>query len=375
MKLETRNWIENKLPSMNPPIQHSSTPVLQSLLRCPVCATPLRLEKRTHRCEKGHSFDLSKEGYVNLLLSHQRKSKNPGDDKMMIQARRRFFDSGAFDPLVKLILEKGLRPEALDFRNSTPPKPQASGLQPIAFPSILDCGCGEGHLLGTLSTSLRSDSPLRSPSFGGQAVGVSRHSLLTTAEDVAPPLNSDPTGRVSLSRKPSTLRGERAEKFFGVDVSKEAIRCAAKRYKDVTWIVANGMRELPFADNSLDVILSVLAPRNIEEFARILKPEGALILGVPGPNHLIELRSELTSTASDFEEKADESVAKCAPLFKETGRELLSYEILLGKPQIADLIQMTPIFWNSSPKAKEKVQQLDELKITVSFALLTLQPA
>ena len=264
-----------------------------SSIICPVCREPLFWEQRTVRCANSHAFDLAKEGYLNLLLSHQRKSKNPGDDKAMIQARRRFFDSGAFDPVTEKISHL------------------VSG---IPHPVVLDCGCGEGHFLGALG-------------------------------------------------------GER----FGVDVSKEAIRCAAKRYKDVIWIVANGMRELPFADHSMDCILSVLAPRNTEEFSRILKPDGKLILGVPGPNHLIELRTLLNASTSDFEEKADEAAAKCAPLFIETHRDSLSYSQLLNCEQIADLIQMTPIFWNSAPEAKEKAQQLNELNITISFSLLSLQ--
>jgi len=269
---------------MNLETQSSDSP-----LRCPVCKASLLLESQTYRCANNHSFDLAKQGYVNLLLSHQRRSKNPGDDKAMIQARRRFFDSGAFDPVAKHIAE--------------------------AVPSgtVLDCGCGEGALSGGLSGNI-----------------------------------------------------------IGMDISKEAIRCAAKRYKDVTWIVANGMRELPVADQSLDCILSVLAPRYTEEFARILKPDGRLILGVPGPNHLIELRSRLNANASGFEEKADEAAAKCAPQFAESTRDSVSYKITLTQKQIADLIQMTPIFWNSSPEAKEEVQQLDELNITISFVILTL---
>jgi 23S rRNA (guanine745-N1)-methyltransferase len=319
----------------------------QSPLRCPACKAALQLEGRTFRCANNHNFDLAKEGYVNLLLSHQRKSKNPGDDKAMIQARRRFFCSGAFDPLSDLI------------QRSTSHLPH---------PTILDCGCGEGHFLGALSedssTRLRLGSPLRSPSFGGQAAGLSRHSLLTSAEGVAPPANSERIGRASLS--------ERAAQLFGVDISKEAIRCAAKRYKGATWIVANGMRELPFADDSMDVILSVLAPRNTEEFARILKADGQLILGVPGPNHLIELRTLLNANAGDFEEKADEAADKCAPQFAETNRELLSYSQLLNCEQIADLIQMTPIFWTSATEAKKGVLELTEIEVTISFALLTL---
>lgn len=261
---------------------------------CPVCETPLTWSSKECRCTNGHSFDRAKEGYLNLLLSHQRKSSHPGDDAAMIQARRRFFDSGAYEPLTALIAKS-----AIGNRPST----------------ILDCGCGEGALSGGLS------------------------------------------GEIS-----------------GMDISKEAIRCAAKRYKDATWIVANVMRKLPFADQSFDCILSVLAPRNPQEFARILKPDGKLLLGVPGPNHLIELRSLLNPQAGDFEEKADESAAKCAPQFVEVDRKQLSYQQMLNPVQIADLIQMTPIFWNSSPEAKEKARQLDQLDLTVSFVLLILEP-
>ncbi len=270
-----------------------------STLICPVCGSALEWNGKECRCENGHSFDPAKEGYINLLLSHQRRSSHPGDDAAMIQARRRFFDSGAFDSLTALILNSSFIT-------------QRSSL------SLLDCGCGEGHFLGALSEA-----------HDGQ--------------------------------------------FFGVDVSKEAVRCAAKRYKKAKWIVANGMRKLPFADHSLDAILSVLAPRNPEEFARILKPDGALILGVPGVNHLIELRSRLAANAGDFEEKADEAAVKCAPHFTETHRELLSYQQTLNAVQLADLIQMTPIFWCSSPEAKADVQRLSELTVTISFALLTLQ--
>ena len=313
-----------------------------SPLICPVCETPLTWSAKECRCANGHSFDPAKEGYLNLLLSHQRRSAHPGDDAAMIQARRRFFDSGAYSPLKELIAKS-----ATETKSSWAPRMRGNEVaisnhqSPI---SILDCGCGEGTFLGALSKML--------PQSG--SVG-----------DVAPPLNSEPIGRASLS--------ERAAQLFGIDISKEAIRCAAKRYKDASWIVANGMRKLPFADSSMDVILSILAPRNPEEFARVLKPDGKLILGVPGPNHLIELRSQLAANAGDFEEKADEAAAKCAPLFSESHRELLSYQQTLSAEQIADLIQMTPIFWCSSPEAKECIRKLDQLKITVSFTLLMLQ--
>jgi 23S rRNA (guanine745-N1)-methyltransferase len=167
---------------------------------------------------------------------------------------------------------------------------------------------------------------------------------------------------------------ERYDGFFcGVDISKKAVQMASKRHKKATWIVANGMRELPIADSSMDAILSILAPRNMTEFSRILKPDGALLIGVPGPNHLIELRKQLQFSSGDFKEKADDAAAKCAPQFIETKRESLSYGQTLCQEQIADLTRMTPIFWRSSPEAKAAVMNLDQLATTISVTLLTLK--
>jgi 23S rRNA (guanine745-N1)-methyltransferase len=272
---------------------------LSSPLRCPVCGAPLTPGDTMYGCDQGHPFNVAKEGYVNLLLSHQRKSKNPGDDAEMVTARRRFFDSGAFDPLTRLLAEQAVfqRPAPL---------------------SVLDCGCGEGHLLGALSAAHEGF-------------------------------------------------------FLGADISKKAIQMASKRHKKATWIVANGMRQLPVADASMDVILSILAPRNQSEFNRILKPDGALLIGVPGPNHLIELREQLQFSSGDFREKGDEAAVKCAPQFMESDRDVLSFKTELNREQISDLIRMTPLFWRSGSEAKAAVMQLDQLAVTISFVLLSMR--
>jgi 23S rRNA (guanine745-N1)-methyltransferase len=163
--------------------------------------------------------------------------------------------------------------------------------------------------------------------------------------------------------------------FCGIDISKKAVQVASKRYKQASWLVANGMRSIPLADQSMDAVISILAPRNNEEFSRILKPDGVLLIGVPGPNHLAELRSQLQFTSGDFKEKGDEAVIKCAPQFIESDRQVLTYEQTLNQQQINDLIQMTPIFWRSSDEAKQKVMQLEELKVTISFTLLEMKKA
>ncbi len=63
---------------------------------CPVCKNELSEEERLYRCGKGHCFDKSKFGYVNLLQSQKSSAKRHGDDRLMVRARREFLDSGYY---------------------------------------------------------------------------------------------------------------------------------------------------------------------------------------------------------------------------------------------------------------------------------------
>jgi 23S rRNA (guanine745-N1)-methyltransferase len=104
-------------------------------LLCPVraCAEPLSREERVFRCPRGHSFDVSRSGYCNLLQPQDRKSKQPGDPKEAVLARRRFLEAGHGGFLAAALLETF---DAL-------PRPP--------HPAVLDVGCGEGFFLGTLA--------------------------------------------------------------------------------------------------------------------------------------------------------------------------------------------------------------------------------
>ncbi|MBD4207788.1 methyltransferase domain-containing protein, partial [Xanthomonas citri pv. citri] len=75
----------------------------------------------------------------------------------------------------------------------------------------------------------------------------------------------------------------------GLDVSKVAIKAAAKRYPQVTLCVASSHR-LPFSDTSMDAIIRIYAPCKAEELARVVKPGGWVITATPGPRHLMELK-------------------------------------------------------------------------------------
>lgn len=103
-------------------------------LICPLDGTPLQLAETRLQCPQGHSFDIARQGYVNLLPVQHKRSKSPGDSKEMIEARRAFLDSGAYQPisdeLTKLV-------STYSVKEST----------------ILDAGCGEGYYLDNIVSS------------------------------------------------------------------------------------------------------------------------------------------------------------------------------------------------------------------------------
>lgn len=89
--------------------------------RCPVCFAALKQNGHSLRCEKGHTFDLARSGYVNLIRSQK---KNHGDDPEMVRARSRFLDAGYYQPLKRQLIQ------------------MIRARQPR---SLLDSGCGEGY--------------------------------------------------------------------------------------------------------------------------------------------------------------------------------------------------------------------------------------
>ena len=76
----------------------------------------------------------------------------------------------------------------------------------------------------------------------------------------------------------------------GIDISVPAIEAAAKRYPDCFWIVANADRFIPYSDASFDLVISITARMNDAEFRRVLRDDGRLLVAVPAPDDLIELR-------------------------------------------------------------------------------------
>ncbi len=95
-----------------------------NILTCPVCKDMLAQEERAYKCSKGHAFDLSAGGYLNLLVVNNKKTNNPGDNKIMVNARKEFLEEGYYDFLLEELNEK------------------ITGRENI---NHLDIGCGEGY--------------------------------------------------------------------------------------------------------------------------------------------------------------------------------------------------------------------------------------
>ncbi|MCG8649649.1 MAG: methyltransferase domain-containing protein [Pirellulales bacterium] len=89
------------------------------------------------------------------------------------------------------------------------------------------------------------------------------------------------------------LFADHADQYCGIDLSKRAIKLAARRWPAATWVLANADRVLPVADASVQCVISLFGRRPATEIRRVLAPHGICIVAVPGEDDLIELRQEV----------------------------------------------------------------------------------
>jgi len=252
-----------------------------------------------------HSFDIAREGYVNLLLSSGKRPKIMGDTREMLRARRSFLERGFYGPLSDALNEY--------IHNH---------LVGDAFPvCIADVGCGEGYYIGRLKRYLDSQPGL---------------------DDLC---------------------------YFGLDISKEAARLAAKRYKDIHFVVASVNRKLLFPDGSVRVLANIFAPRNVAEFDRVLAQDGVLLIVIPNPGHLASLRSELNLLSIE-PDKRNKVIEQFAGPFRLAGEHTVEYEMGLEGEALLSLVQMTPNYWHISDEAWDDVKAVGPVQTEASFTIL-----
>lgn len=196
-------------------------------LSCPNCGGGLALAGRVLRCVAGHSFDLARQGYVNLLPGRGMSTPPIGDTSAMVAAREEFLDAGHYVPLTEALVAAAARAAA------------------AAPGCVVDLGAGPGHHLSAVLDRL--------------------------------------PGRPGLA----------------VDASRYAARRAARAHPRAGAVVCDAWRRLPVRTGSAALVLDVFAPRNGAEIARVLHPDGTLVVVVPTDRHLAELVGTLALLTVD----------------------------------------------------------------------------
>lgn len=261
--------------------------------RCPLCDNALKATDKIYRCDNNHSFDLAKEHYLNLLPVQFKHSKNPGDNKAMVNARRAFLEQGYYQPLVDYIIR---------LYNKT-----NSDLA-LAEHQVLDAGCGEGYYTHQHKTDFNQ--------------------------------------------------------VYGVDIAKEAIKKAGKKYRQCHFSVAT-LSKLPFKDSFFQWIYSIYAPILEHEYTRVLSDQGYLLTVTPAKKHLIELKEKIYTNAQEHDE--DKQPIKDLTLIHQ---EHLSYTMVLktGK-DVLDLLSMTPFAFKADDKTRQHLAQLTDFSCQADFLI------
>ena len=154
----------------------------------------------------------------------------------------------------------------------------------------------------------------------------------------------------------------------GVDLSKPAVKKAARRCPDGEFAVAS-VYHLPAADGCTDVLVDCFAPLAAAEYARVLRPGGTFLYVVPGPRHLWELKEILYETPYENEERREEY-----PGFRYVDVVPVEFRFTLpDRENIRDLLGMTPYFWRTPPNRAARLESLERLEVTGQFRIHVME--
>ena len=196
-------------------------------LNCPLDGAPLRRSGASWRCTAGHCFDVAAQGYTNLLPVQDKRSRDPGDSKEMVAARRRFLESGAYEQIAAAVSQAVI-----------------ADLPPTPVFSCLDAGCGEGYYLRQLAGAAERSSEQQTLALLG--LDISKWAVLAGAK--------------------RDMHDRRSN-----------------------WVVGSNAN-LPVPTAALDRVLCIFGFPVYSEFARVLKAGGVLLQVDAGADHLRELR-------------------------------------------------------------------------------------
>jgi 23S rRNA (guanine745-N1)-methyltransferase len=270
------------------------------LLRCPHCGGDLVLDDRTVRCAEGHTFDVARQGYLNLLPGDARTGS--ADTAAMVRARADFLAGGHYTPIAEAVADA------------------AAGASTAG--DAIDLGAGTGYYLAAV-----------------------------------------------LERLPSA-RG------LALDVSKHALRVAARADPRIGAVGCDAWAGLPVRDAAATLVINVFAPRDPAELARVLAPGGSLVVVTPNRGHLSELVSAVGMLTVQ-ERKRERLEGKLGTLFEAAGETAVERTLVLDHADVAALVAMGPSARHlNEQQVAERVAALpDPLAVSLSVTVATYRRA
>lgn len=161
-------------------------------------------------------------------------------------------------------------------------------------------------------------------------------------------------------------RSDIAVEIYGIDISKDAVDMAAKRKSGISYATAS-VFHIPVRSGSCDILLTMFAPYCGEEYRRVLKKGGVMIMAIPAENHLWELKSAIYDTPYKNEVKPYELEG-----FEFVGREKINFVMQINdKKDIQSLFSMTPYYYKTGRNEQERLLSLEKLKTQADFEVLT----
>lgn len=258
-------------------------------LLCPLCGAPLCPTEHTYRCENRHSFDIARQGYVNLLPVQQKHSLHPGDTREQVLARRAFLNQDFYRPIVDALI-------------CTAKELGCTG-------PILDIGCGEGYYSSRLAQALNAE-------------------------------------------------------LLGLDISKEAVRCAAGAYKNASWVCATASH-LPVRDRSVKLLTSLFSLTLPEEFHRVLSKDGYFFQVLAAQDHLLGLKSIIYPELFLREKDSTPEL----PRFTLEKTVPIRFSFTVEGEMVQNLLSMTPHVYRISKAGAEALARTASLTDTASCVL------
>jgi len=167
------------------------------------------------------------------------------------------------------------------------------------------------------------------------------------------------------------LFASRADSGCGIDLSTKAIRLASRLAPELTWIVANADRGLPFADGSVQLALSLFGRRPVPELARVVAASGLLLVVVPAEDDLLELR-EASQGEGVRRDRVGDVLAELSPAFDLAGRATWRHRARHDREALNDALAMS--YRGARASERLRLAPVLELDVTLAAEILALVP-